>query len=343
MNRIIILLFAALMFGACQSSSDKPAAAAGGAPLTVDVIELKGADIVKEVSIPGTILANEEVQLFSEVAGRIQKINFEEGGHVQKGQVLVQMDGEILKAQRKLKLVELDLAQKDEQRKRRLNDAKGITQEDYEKAQATLATVQAEIELIDVQLSKLAIVAPFSGKMGLRRVSEGAYLSSSTLIGTIVQENPVKLEFSVSEKYARDVKPGQKIKFNLDGVDKEYEATVFASESTIDADTRMLTVRASGNNDGKLIPGSYVNIRYEMGTEVQAFMVPAISIIPILKGQKILVVRHGKVTEVPVQIGLRTSSDVQVFGELQAGDQVLVSGLLSVKPGMPVQTKILVP
>ncbi|MFM1998507.1 MAG: hypothetical protein RL204_454 [Bacteroidota bacterium] len=330
----------AAFFTSCGSGSEK-AAAPASAPLTVDVVSLQGADILKEVNIPGTIVASEEIQLFSEVNGRIQKILFEEGGRVQKGQVLVQMDSEILKAQRKLKQVELDLAVKDEQRKKKLVDAKGITQEDYEKSQSTLETVRAEIDLIDVQISKSSIVAPFSGRMGLRRVSEGAYLSSATLISTIVQDNPIKVEFSVSEKYAGEVKSGQKIKFNLDGSDKEYEASVFAFESGIDAETRMLTVRASGINDGKLMPGAYVNIKYELGVEVQAFMVPSISVIPILKGQKLLVARDGKVTEVPVQIGLRTSSQVQVFGELKAGDQVLVSGLLSVKPGMPVNTKII--
>jgi membrane fusion protein (multidrug efflux system) len=114
---------------------------------------------------------------------------------------------------------------------------------------------------------------------------------------------------------------------------------VYAYEPVIDAGTRMMTIRASLSNDGKLIPGSYVSVKYDLGKEQNAFMVPAESVIPVLKGQKVLVARNGKVAEIPVEIGIRTADKVQVIGALNAGDQVLISGLLAVREGMAVNAK----
>jgi membrane fusion protein (multidrug efflux system) len=191
-----------------------------------------------------------------------------------------------------------------------------------------------------VQISKANIKAPFSGKVGLRHVSEGAFINTSTLITTIIQESKVKIEFAVPEKYTQHVKKGQSISFQADGINKTFNANVYAFEPRIDQGTRMMTVRAELSNSANLIAGSFVSIEYDMGKEENAFMVPTESIIPVLNGQKVYVVRKGTVIEVPVQMGLRTEDDVQVIGELQKGDEVLISGLLAVRPGMPVKTKI---
>jgi membrane fusion protein (multidrug efflux system) len=108
----------------------------------------------------------------------------------------------------------------------------------------------------------------------------------------------------------------------------------------INAGTRMMTVRASLKNDGNLIPGAFVSIQYNLGMEKQAFMVPTESIVPVLKGQNIFVVREGKALEIPVEMGIRTEDKVQVIGDLKSGDKVLISGILSVKNGMPITTKL---
>ncbi|MGJ8661511.1 MAG: efflux RND transporter periplasmic adaptor subunit, partial [Bacteroidota bacterium] len=171
-------------------------------------------------------------------------------------------------------------------------------------------------------------------------ISEGAFISPSTLITSIVQENPIKIEFAVSESYASNVKIGQSITFHSDNADEDFSAAVYAYEPLIDVDTRMLTLRAKTQNHGKLMPGTFVSIDYDLGKEQNAFMVPTESIIPVLKGQKIYVVRNGQVAEVPVEIGLRTAAKVQVIGNIKAGEQVLVTGLLSVRAGSPVNVKI---
>ncbi len=329
-----------LLLLACGGKEENKLAAVAPPSSTVEVVAIEPTEVVREISIPGTIIPNEEVQLFSEVSGRVRSVHFKEGEIVQKGALLLQVDTDILSAQKQQYLVQLDLAEKDQARKQSLLSAKGISEEEYEKSVSTLAGVKAQIELINVQISKASLRAPFTGRIGLRRISEGAVISSSTLISTLVQENPIKVEFSVSERYASSVKPGQSVEFNLERDPKKYIAKVYAYEPLIDVDTRMITIRATLNNNGKLMSGAFVSVKYDLGNEVNAFMVPAESVIPILKGQKILVVRDGKVAEIPVEIGIRTADKVQVIGDIKPNEHVLVSGLLAFREGMPVNTKL---
>lgn len=337
-QKIFPILTLALLLQACGEKK-KDLRTQKAADLTVDVVTLKPGEVVRSIAIPGSVIPNEQVDIYSEVAGRIQRIAFKEGQTIAKGTVIVQVDSDILKAQKAQLLVEQDLAEKDENRKRSLYQSKGISLQDFEVSQSTLAEVKARLDLLNVQISKATIRAPFSGKIGLRHVSEGAFISTSTLITSIVQENPVKIQFSVPEKYAKNVKLGQVIEFKTDGNDQSYKGKVYAFEPRIDEGTRMMTVRASLPNPGGLIAGSFVSINYDMGTEENAFMVPSESIVPVLKGQKVYVVRNGAVEEVPVEIGIRTPEKVQIIGALKEGDQVLISGLLAVRPGMQVKTK----
>ncbi|MNV11280.1 Multidrug resistance protein MexA precursor [compost metagenome] len=339
MNLKITPILALVLLTASCGEGKKDLKAQQAPIVTVDVIKVESGEVVRSISIPGSIIPNEQVDLYSEVSGRIQHISFKEGQSVAKGSVLVQVDSDILKAQRSQLLVELDLAQKDEARKKSLYQSKGISLQEYEVAESALADAKAKLELLNVQISKATIKAPFSGKVGLRHVSEGAFISSSTLITSIVQENPVKIEFAVPEKFAKNVKTGQVIQFKTDGNSQSYSGKVYAFEPRIDEGTRMMTVRASLPNPGGLIAGQFVSIDYDMGKEENAFMIPSESIIPILKGQKIFVVRNGLIEEVAVETGLRTPDKVQVIGNLKAGDLVLISGLLAVRPGAPVKTK----
>ncbi len=335
-----LFAFSLILLSCSSKKTDEAKTSPSKKLITVDVIQLQPSDVALQLSIPGNVIPGEEVMIYSEVAGRIQSIPFKEGQLVKAGSVLLQVDTDILKAQRAKQLVLLELAKKDEARKKSLLNAKGISLEEYEKVASQLASTQAEIDLLNVQISKATIRAPFSGRIGLRKVSVGAFISPSTMITTLIQENPIKIEFSISEKYASAVRIGQSISFKIDGKRQLNTAKIYAYEPMINAETRMLTLRASLNNANGLIAGSYVDILYDLGNEVDAFMVPSESVIPILKGQKILVARNGKIEEIAVQLGLRTDSKVQVIGDLKKDDLVLVSGLLAARKDMPVQTKI---
>jgi len=328
-----------LLLVSCNSSKEEKTDAKKGSKMAVEVYTIETSDVPIRIDVPGTIIPSEEVDLYSEISGRVQKINFEEGRKVRKGELLIQMDVDILQAQKKKLDVDLSLAKKDEARKKTLFDANGLSQEEYEKASANLASTQAAIDLINVQISKAQIRAPFSGTVGLRHISEGAYITPSTLITSIIQDDVVKVEFSIAEIYASAVKMGQDIVFRTQKDSTDYHGKVFAFQPFINADTRMLTIRATLKNDGRFIAGSFVSVNYDLGTEDNAMMIPTESIIPVLKGQKIWVIRSGSVHEIPVELGIRTADKVQVMGDIKPGDTVLVSGLLAVKEGMPVTIK----
>lgn len=339
MKQISIVSISLLLFACSGKEEQAGLGAPAMQPSAVEVFTIQPTDVSRKIDIPGTIVASEEVQLFSEVNGRVQKIHFKEGQRVSKGALLLQVDTDILRAQKKQLQVQYELAVKDEARKKALLAAKGISFEEYEKSASALESLEAEMALIQVQISKGEIRAPFSGRIGLRRISEGAYINPQTLITSLIQDDNVKVEFSISERYASAVNVGQQITFRVEGNTKEYTGKVFAFEPFVDAGTRMLTIRAELRNDGKLIPGSFVAIEYDLGIESGAMMVPAASIIPVLKGQKVMVVRNGIAKDLPVQVGIRTADKVQVMGDLKPGDQLLVSGLLAVRDGMPVVIK----
>jgi len=339
-NKSLVIIGFIAVTVACGSKEEAKKTSGPPPTMTVEVVELKGAQIANVISVPGSVIPGEQVDIFSEVSGRIEKINFKEGQNVTKGAVLLQVDTDILRAQRGELMVDLRLAEKDEARKKSLLSAKGISAEEYEKAESQLDNIKAQIDLINVQISKATVRAPFSGRIGLRQVSVGAFISPTTLISTLVQENPVKIEFSVAERYASNVKTGQTINFHTQNGNEKYTAKVYAFQPKVDEGTRMLKIRAEMKNNGKLIPGIFVAIDYDLGFEQNAYMVPAESVIPILNGQKVFVVRNGVVVEVPVEIGVRTADDVQIIGELKDGDKVLISGLLAVKAGVPVKTKL---
>lgn len=337
-NTLIISSFTLLFLASCgDKKTDIPQQAQG--IMEVETFKIVEEDLQRSVQVTGTILPFEQIMLYSEIAGRVQKIAFNEGQKVRKGALLVQVDTDILQAQRKQLLVELSLAKKDESRKNALLKSKGVSEEEYEKSASNLASIQAKIDLLEVQISKGKIVAPFEGKIGLRKISEGAYIEPATAISSLIQDQQLKLDFSISERYASLVKIGQEVRFKLKENAKIYVGKVYAFEPSIDVSTRMLSVRALIKNDGNLLSGTFVSVEFDLGVEQAAFMVPASAVIPVLKGQKVYVVVNGKIEEKQVELGIRTADKVQIIGELKQGDQVLISALLAVKPGMPVKVK----
>lgn len=333
-----ILVFIALGLVSCSDAEDEVLAGARPTP-KVDVFELVPQQVARIIDVPGTVIPSEEIMLFSEVNGRVNKILFKEGQKVSQGQTLILVDTQILQSQRKQLSVDLSLAEKDEKRKKELLAGKAISAEEYEKSASALASIQAQIGLIDTQISKATLKAPFSGTIGLRQISVGAVITTSTPIARLIQTNPVKIEFSIAEMYASLIKTGQEITFGKEKDSTAYSAKVYAFEPSIDAGTRMLKVRALMENTKNVIPGTFVEVRLDLGDEPDAFMVPAESIIPILKGQKVYLIRDGKVAEVIVQTGIRTADKVQIQGDIKAGDKLLISGLLAVRAGMPVEIK----
>lgn len=338
MNRITWLCLTAVGLAACNGEEEGAATGAAMPPMAVQVHVLIPEALDNTIITTGTLLANEEVDLVSELAGRVTLIGFDEGGQVSAGQVLVRINDDELQAQLRKAEANLKLAQDDEGRKRQLLAVNGISQEQYDASQAMLAGIQADADDLRARVAKSTIRAPFSGKVGLRSISEGGYVGSNTLIAKLQQTDPMKVEFAVPERHGRSLRPGSSITFNLEGDTSTYQGEVYAVDPSVDPTTRTVKVRArSGNKDGRLIPGAFAKVNVRLERIPDALIIPAEALIPDIQGQKVLLMKGGKAVSTRVQLGIRSANSVQLTTGVQSGDSVIVTGLLALRDGADVR------
>lgn len=325
----------------CKSKKESaPAAGAGpgGGPapaIEVEGMVVKTQAINEVVEASGTILANEATEIRPETSGRITQLNIREGAIVPKGSLLVKIyDGE-LQAQLKKLQVQLQIAEKTEERQKELLKIGGIAQQDYDLSILQVSNIKADIELTKVNISKTEIRAPYTGRLGLKNISPGAYISPSTLVTTITQVNQMKIEFSVPEKYSAQINNGMTLDFTTEGAAKAYRANVLARESTVDETTRNLRIRAlvQGGADQYLIPGSFAKVRMILGENKNAVMIPSNAVIPQARKKQVAVYHGGVATMTDITTGIRDSTNIQVLDGLQPGDTLVTTGLLFIKPG----------
>lgn len=332
---IYTALFLAAAVGSCSDSQEVQKSTPP--PIAVDFLIAEVSDQDQMIRIPGTILPFEHVDLFAEISGRLLSIHFTEGQQVKKGQLLFKLDTEIQEAQLKQVRSDLDFANKDEARKKALWEAKSISLEDYELAQSKKMNLEAQAQVLEVQISKGRVEAPFSGTAGLRQVSEGAFIGPTTQLTSIAQNDRVKIEFTLAERYAKAARPGEEVEFSL-GKEK-HAAKIYATSPYIDAQTRMLTVRAEVKSNQAMLPGSFVDVHFTIDAEEQSIRVPATALVPVLNGQKIWKIEKGIAKSVMVTPGIRDKQDVEIFGDVKAGDTIILSGLLGMREGMNVTIK----
>lgn len=293
------------------------------------------------LSLSGAIEADEQIELHSEISGIVESINFSEGGRVGQGQPLLRINDAELQAQLAQAQTRNNLAAENERRAKLLLEKEAISQEEYDIASADFRTAQSQIQLIKAQLSKTVIKAPFSGRIGLRNISKGSYVTPATIIAQLVNTNRLKVSFSIPEKYANKVRLNNLIKFTVQGVEGEYSAKIYATEPAVEANTRTLLVKAvTSNPSDHIIPGTFANIIFPLETLDNGLLVPAESLIPVQNGKKIFVMKNGKANEVMVETGARTDEDVLITSGIQAGDTVLTSGVMSLRNGSAVQVTL---
>lgn len=292
----------------------------------------------EELSLTGTLEANEQIDIRSEVSGVVEDINFEEGSKVSKGQLLFRVNDSEMRAQLAKSASAEKLAAENERRAQLLLEKEAISQEEYDFSKAELQSAKAEKQLISAQLAKATVRAPFTGRVGLRYISEGSYVTPATPIATLVNIDKLKITFSVPEKYSSSIQIGNEISFTTSSSKEAQEASIYAIEPQVDLATRTLKMRAVVENpEGKLIPGTFANIFFPLATQTDALMVPAKALIPIQNGKKIFVARGQVAKEIEVLTGSRTKDKVQVLDGLKAGDTILTSGVMVLKEGSPVQ------
>jgi membrane fusion protein, multidrug efflux system len=328
------------------TSGEKAGPAAGTSPasqaLPVEAVVVKPTTFDKKLVVTGAILANESVEIKPELSGKIQGIYFTEGQAVKKGSLLIKIDDAELRAQLDKQKFNKKLNEDNEFRQRKLLEKEAISQEEYDNALNRLNTTEADIRLLEAQLAKTTIIAPFNGFIGFRYVSEGAYISTSTVIATLYNLNPAKLEFSIPAKHASRVSVKSKIYFTLESDTTTLTGEVYAVEPQIDASTRTLKIRAlTPNPKGKMLPGQFATIQLVLEHLSTAIMVPTECVVPEQDGNKVFVLENGSVKEVRVTAGERTDRSLEILAGLKPGDTVLTSGILQLKGGMSVNiTKI---
>lgn len=343
--RILLISIGAHAFlTGCGGESDgKPAAGArrGGGATPVEALVIQTQPIENTIFTTGTLLANEEVELKPEISGRVTKVHFDEGASVKQGALLVKINDQELQAQLKRKQFEEKLAGDEERRARALFDAKGITQEEYDRVASKLDIVRAEEEVIESQLAKTEIRAPFDGTIGLRYISEGSVLAPGTLIATMQDTDPIKVEFSIPEKYAGLLTPGTPITLQVTENRETYQGSVYAVEAKVDPATRTLKARATAPNPkGVLIPGAFAKVEITVERIADAVVIPAEALIPELEGEKVFVYDNGTARSVRVATGIRSERTVQITSGLKANDTLILTGLMQLDDGKPVELRI---
>ncbi len=315
-----------------------PAAGGKAQPLMVSAYIVKPQSITDKIIASGSVIANEQADIKNEIAGRVIHIYFKEGAKVNKGDMLVKIFDSDLQAQlKKLQLSE-ELSEKNEVRMQDLLKIQGISQQDYDAALNAVNSAKADIDLVKAQIEKTNIKAPFDGVIGLRTVSEGAFLIANTRIATMQEINPVKIDFTVPERYMNMIHAGDEITFTVEGSRDAFKGSVYAIEPSIDLSTRSLTIRAlCPNNESKVLPGAFAHIEVPLREIKDAVMIPTQALIPQIKGQRVFIAKNGVAVSRDVETGLRNDSAIQIVKGLEAGDSVLVTGLLALRPDQPLK------
>ena len=324
----------------CSNNSNKIEPPKTGAkPGDPPALEVKGyivhpSVLHSSIEVAGTLLPFEETEIHPEVSGKVTYLSIHEGAHVKKGTLLARLfDGDLQAQLEKLK-VQLQVAQKTEERQAELLKIGGISQQDYDLSALDVSSIKADIQVMQAAIDKTIIRAPFDGKLGFKNISIGAFITPATVITTIRQDSKLKLEFSVPEKFTPKVQLGNVIYFTTEAVPKKYEAKIFATESGITQENRSLKVHAVvENTDKNITAGSFAKVAFDMGDNNDAIMVPTQAIIPEARDKKVIVYNGGNADFKIVTTGTRDSAKVEILSGLSIGDTVITTGLLSIKPG----------
>ncbi len=285
----------------------------------------------------GTLIPDEEVELSFETSGKIVGIYFTEGSRVKRGDLLAKINDRPLQAQLEKLLAQQKLAEEKEFRQRSLLVKDAISQESYDQIVTELQTIQADINLIKARISETELRAPFDGIIGLRYISEGSFSNSSTKIARLVKMSPIKVEFSIPEKYSDDVKLGFPITFSLVGSNDTLKANVYAVDPKIDVKTRTISMRALyPNKNEELKSGRFASITLQLSQIDNTIAIPSEAIIPEMEGETVFIYKSGKASSVKVGIGLRTESKIQILSGLKFGDTLLTSVILQLRQSLPV-------
>jgi membrane fusion protein (multidrug efflux system) len=301
--------------------------------MLVDGYVVRTEQLSNTLEASGTLVSNEEAAIQAEISARVVQINFREGQPIRKGAVLAKLYDADLRAQLQKLQTQKQLAERTLERNRALFNKGGVAQQQVDVDAASVEGFNADIANVQAQIQRTEIRAPFNGTIGLRYVSEGTVVTPNTVIASIQQTNPLKLDFSIPEKYSDVLRLGDEVRFTVASEQTPYTGKVYAIEPKVDPNTRTIKLRALvANPKNELHPGQFAKVRLELSDTPQALMVPSQAIVPSARDKKVIVSKGGKATFVVVETGLRNANKVQILKGIQPGDTVVTSGMLQLKP-----------
>lgn len=313
--------------------------AASSVPRVVETAPVTVGTLVEDLQALGTLRPNEAVTVAPEIAGRVERIGFREGQKVTAGDVLVQLDSSILRAELTRTRSDLTLAKANHERQTTLARQGMATQRTLDESRAALQRAEAEIALAEARLQKMAIRAPLSGVVGLRSVSVGAYVTPGQAIVELAEIDPIKLDFRVPELALSALRSGQPIRVKIDALPgKVYEGTIYAIDPSVDVEGRAIRLRARiPNPRGELSPGLFARVEIVVDRRHDALLVPE-SAIFARSGKRYVyrvVDQRAKLTE--VELGARRLGQVEVRSGLGRDDVVVSAGQQKIRDGAPIE------
>ncbi len=333
-----------LSLAACKSKAEKEPKKAAPPAIKVEGFVVQPTSISREIDVTGNLLPFEVTEIHPEVSGLVTDIYFKEGSYVAAGKTLVALKNNDLLAQLNKLNVQEKSAQLTVKRYAELLTAEGVSKQEYDENLLNLNTIRADIAILKIEISKTKIVAPYSGIMGLRNISKGAYITPQTIISNLRQVNRLKLEFSVPEAYSKEIRTGSPVSFTVQNNSKQYLANVLATENFIEQDNRSLKVRAViASADPQLTAGQFAKVNIPLDANHTTYMIPSQGVIPKARTKEVIVLENGKASFRTITIGTRDSSKVEILTGIKAGDTIVISGVMSIKPGAPVSISSIKP
>lgn len=324
-----------------KGQGQRPGGQQAGSVLPVTAIIAKPSYLTNGIRSAGTLLANEEVDIVSKVAGKVTGVFFKEGSAVRKGDLLVKIYDEDLQAQLQRSEIQEKMLSEKLERQRVLLTKDAVSRESFDQLQTDYNVILADINLLKVRIAETEVRAPFNGVIGFRYVSEGSYVQPSVKIAHLIDYSQMKLEFAIPEKYVSQSLMGRKIAFRTQGYDDEFIAYVYAIDYRVDEATRTIGLRARYNNsDKRLVPGMFADLTLITSEKNNAIQVPSESIVPEMNEKRIWLFKSGKAVLVPVVSGSRSETDVEILSGINAGDTIITSGLMQLRPDMSVRVNI---
>ena len=334
--QIIFLSILILGLASCGKKGGKEKGGKEKPPALVDVLVAENQDFENIIEVNGSVLSNEMVELRPEISGRLVQLNIPDGEKVAEGTILAKINDADLQAQLEQQKSQLDLAQKNEKRLNELLKINGINQADYDAVINQVNSIKANIKVINAQIEKTIIKAPFAGTLGLRMVSNGAYVTPQTLIGTLQQTDEIKIDFTVPEGFSSLIQKGKQVLIQVNESSENKTATISAIEPQINVTTRNIKVRAKLEK-GFISPGAFVKVL--LVENKKGIIVPSNAIIPDAKSNQLVVIENGKAVFKNVETGNRMDEMVQITSGINIGDSVVIYGVLFVKPDAVVKIR----